>query len=140
MKNRKPKTQNIISKKPNMGKKKSKRSQSYYSFLTIILLICLIQIFSSAILNISKIIAYKQKISAIAKTQEEAEHRNQELKKDLRTFSSVATLESIARNNLKMASKDEVLVLVNPKKNPPPLKKSLLMNKNEMKKYEIFND
>ena len=108
--------------------------------MTIILLLCLAQISFSAILNISKIIAYKQKIATIAKTAEEAENRNIELKKDIKNFSSVATLESIARNNLKMASKDEVLIIVNSKKEVPPKKKSILGNKKESKNNETAND
>ncbi len=128
-----------ITKKKNQ--KRQHHTQFYYSFLTIILLLCLAQISFSAILNISKIIAYKQKIATIAKTAEEAENRNLELKKDIKNFSSVATLESIARNNLKMASKDEVLIIVNSKKEPPVTKKKhLLGNKKENQKNETAND
>ncbi len=127
-----------ITKKRNQ--KRQSHTQFYYSFLTIILLLCLAQISFSAILNISKIIAYKQKIATIAKTAEEAENRNIELKKDIKNFSSVATLESIARNNLKMASKDEVLIIVNSKKEVPPKKKSILGNKKESKNNETAND
>ena len=72
-----------------------------------------------------------KKLAAIAKTEEEAELRNAELKKDIKNFSSIATLESIARNNLKMASKDEVLILVNSKNEAPPKKKHLLNSKKE---------
>ena len=115
-------------------------TQFYYSFLTIILLLCLAQISFSAILNISKIIAYRQKIATIAKTEEEAELRNAELKKDIKNFSSIATLESIARNNLKMASKDEVLILVNSKNEAPPKKKHLLNSKKEKAHNETIND
>ena len=115
-------------------------TQFYYSFLTIILLLCLAQISFSAILNISKIIAYRQKIATIAKTEEEAENRNIELKKDIKNFSSVATLESIARNNLKMASKDEVLIIVNSKKEVEPKKKRFIGNKKESRINETSND
>ena len=103
-------------------------------------MLCLAQISFSAILNISKIIAYKQKIATIAKTAEEAENRNLELKKDIKNFSSVATLESIARNNLKMASKDEVLIIVNSKKEVPQKKKHILGNKKEAEANETAND
>jgi len=108
--------------------------------LTIVLLLCLAQISFSAILNISKIIAYKQKIATIIRTEEEAENRNIELKKDIKNFSSIATLESIARNNLKMASKDEVLIIVNSKKEAPPKKKGILDCKKEKHTNETFND
>ena len=38
---------------------------------------------------------------------------NEELKKDIKNFSTTAAMESIARNNLKMAGKDEMLIIVN---------------------------
>lgn len=141
---KKQKTKNKkLSAITRITKEKEKRqhhTQFYYSFLTIILLICLAQISFSAILNISKIVAYRQKIATIAKTAEEAENRNIELKKDIKNFSSVATLESIARNNLKMASKDEVLIIVNSKKETPPKKKRLICNKKESNHNETTND
>lgn len=122
------------------NEKRQHHTQFYYSFLTILLVICLAQISFSAILNISKIISYRQKIATIAKTEEEAENRNIELKKDIKNFSSVATLESIARNNLKMASKDEVLIIVNSKKEAPQKKKRLIGNKKESSIDETSND
>ena len=35
------------------------------------------------------------------------------LKKEIKNFSSTSSLEAIARNNLKMAGDDEVLVIIN---------------------------
>ncbi len=131
---------NITSKAKKKSEKRQHHTQFYYSFLTIILLLCLAQISFSAILNISKIISYKQKIATISKTEEEAELRNAELKKDIKNFSSVATLESIARNNLKMASKDEVLIIVNSKKETHPPKRHLLNGKKEINQNETNDD
>ena len=88
----------------------------YYSFLTLVLLFCLIQIGFGAILNISKTISYRAKISTLSKIRDEAENQNQELKQDIKLFSSTSSLEGIARNNLKMAGEDEVLILINNKK------------------------
>ncbi len=85
----------------------------YYSFLTIILLLCLIQITVSAVLNISKIISYKAKIVQITKTRDSAKALNEQLQDNIKNFSNVAGLEAIARNNLKMSSEDEVLVIIN---------------------------
>lgn len=131
---------NITSNAKKKSEKRQHHTQFYYSFLTIILLLCLAQISFSAILNISKIISYKQKIATISKTEEEAELRNAELKKDIKNFSSVATLESIARNNLKMASKDEVLIIVNSKKETHPQKRHLLNGKKEINQNETNDD
>ena len=89
----------------------------YYSFLTIVLLFCLVQIGLGAILNISKTISYKSKINTLEKVRDEAELRNKDLKQDIKLFSTNSSLEEIARNNLKMAGENEVLVIIN--KNEP---------------------
>ena len=39
--------------------------------------------------------------------------RNQDLKLNIKQFSSTDSLEEIARNNLKMAGENEVLVIIN---------------------------
>ena len=91
----------------------SRKTGFYYSFLTLVLLFCLIQIGFGAILNISKTIAYHAKVSTLTKIRDAAEVHNQDLKQDIKLFSSTSSLEGIARNNLKMAGEDEVLVLIN---------------------------
>lgn len=85
----------------------------YYSFLTVVLLLCLIQITISAILNISKIVSYKAKIVQITRTRDSAMALNEQLKDNIKNFSNVTGLEAIARNNLKMSGEDEVLVIIN---------------------------
>ena len=85
----------------------------YYSFLTIVLLFCLIQVGFGAILNISKTISYKAKIKTLEKVRDDAEMKNRALKEDIKEFSTTTSLEEIARNNLKMAGEDEVLVIIN---------------------------
>ena len=66
MKNNLKRPKKVVNKEEKKSKEKIKSKNSsngfYYSFLTIVLLLCLAQISFSAILNISKIIAYKQKI------------------------------------------------------------------------------
>ncbi len=85
----------------------------YYSFLTIVLLFCVVQVGFGAILNISKTISYKSKINTLEKVRDEAESRNQDLKQSIKQFSNTDSLEEIARNNLKMAGENEVLVIIN---------------------------
>lgn len=105
----------------------------YYSFLTLVLLFCLIQIGFGAILNISKTISYKTKISTLTKIRDAAEARNQDLKQDIKQFSSTTSLEGIARNNLKMAGEDEILVLIN---NNQPQNMNKKKNKKKHKRTE----
>ena len=106
-------TANTQSKEVKVPQKKKNKTGFYYSFLTLVLLFCLIQIGFGAILNISKTISYRAKISTLTKIRDNAETQNQELKQDIKLFSSSQSLEGIARNNLKMAGEDEVLVLIN---------------------------
>ncbi|MBR1943549.1 septum formation initiator family protein [bacterium] len=106
-----------VKKKAKAKSQKHKtKANVYYSFLTIVLLICLVQIGFSAILNISKTISYQSKVVQIRKIRDEAEKKNSKLKREIKEFSSTASLEAIARNNLKMAGEDEVLILINDNK------------------------
>lgn len=113
----------------NNGEKKIKAKKGsssggfYYSFLTLILLLCLVQITISAVLNISKIISYKAKIIQITNTRNAALALNDQLKDNIKNFSNVAGLEAIARNNLKMSGEDEVLVIINTKKDEEKIQK-----------------
>lgn len=108
---------NIPSAKKGLKKKKRQYTPVgfYYSFLTIVLLLCLIQITCGAVLNISKLVSYQTKIAQLQKTKDNAEKRNRQLKEDISSFSTASSLEAIARNNLKMAGNDEVLVIINSK-------------------------
>ena len=101
--------------KPDKPKQKSPSIGNgfYYSFLTVILLLCLVQVTVSAVLNVSKVVSYKAKIVQITKTRDAALALNEQLKDNIKNFSNVAGLEAIARNNLKMSSEDEVLVIIN---------------------------
>ena len=110
----------VINKKESKpAKEKTKKASSggyYYSFLTIILLLCLVQITISAVLNVSKVISYRAKILQITKTRDAAMSLNEQLKESVKNFSNATGLEAIARNNLKMSSEDEVLVIINTQK------------------------
>ena len=119
-------------------KSKARRKRRFrYSFLTIILLVSLVQMSFSALLNISKVVAYHGKLSKLESKQISAEARNAELKKDIKNFSTTATMESIARNNLKMAGKDEVLVIVNKQEESDNVQKH---GKIRLKNNEKHND
>lgn len=113
-KRKKSLTKNEKQANKQVNKSKNKKGGNfYYSFLTIVLIICLIQVSFSAILNISKTVVYHNKIIKIKKIRNEAERRNKNLKNEIKEFSKTASLEAIARNNLKMAGEDEVLIIIN---------------------------
>lgn len=127
-------TANTQSKEVKVPPKKKNKTGFYYSFLTLVLLFCLIQIGFGAILNISKTISYRAKISTLTKIRDNAETQNQELKQDIKLFSSTQSLEGIARNNLKMAGEDEVLVLIN-NNQPQTNSKKKHKHRNKNKKH-----
>lgn len=105
--------ESLIDKTKIKNKQRKTKIRVYYSLLTIVLLICLAQIGFSAILNITKTISYQTKINTMKKTKDQAESRNKKLKQEIKNFSTASSLENIARNNLKMAGQDEVLVIIN---------------------------
>ena len=94
-------------------KHKKKQTKFKYSILTIVLLICIIELSVSAVQNISKNITFSSKIKGLEAKRNDELDKNKQLKSDIKNYNSYKTLESIARNNLKMAEKDEILVIVN---------------------------
>ena len=104
---------NLKSRVQKQQKKKIRKIRFYHSFLTIVLLLCVVQISYSALLNLAKIVVYQTKIIKAQDLKTQAETRNKNLKNEIQNFSSMHKVESIARNNLKMAAKDEVLIIIN---------------------------
>lgn len=124
--------------KPNNSKRKkhSKQTGFYYSFLTIALIFCLFQIGYGAIINVSKIIAYQGKTITLQNLLKKAQARNQDLKAEKKMVTSDNSLEGIARNNLKMAGEDEVLIIINQKVEQPKKKKDKWNLKNLFNKKD----
>ena len=104
---------NLKDKLHKEQRKKNNKIKFYHSFMTIVLLLCVCQIGYSALLNISKSVIYRAKIIKSNDLKLKAEKRNKKLKEELDNFNSLQRVESIARNNLKMAAENEVLVIIN---------------------------
>ena len=120
----------LIEKTQEKNNQRKNKIRFYYSFLTIVLLVCLVQIGISAFNNITKSISYHGKIKKMKALNQQAQLENQRLKEELEDFSSMKSLEAIARNNLKMAGEDEVLVIINKPQAPQTDNK----NKKQIKK------
>lgn len=105
----------VFEKFKKLGRKKADNSKNkiYYSGLTLFLLFALIQVGWSVLMNFSKAISFNSKISTLEKIKEVSLARNEQLKNEIQAFSQISKLEGIARNSLKMASEDEVLILIN---------------------------
>lgn len=104
---------NLKSRIQKQQKKKIRKIRFYHSFLTIVLLLLVIQIGRSALLNLAYVLSYQSKIIKAQQLHAQAENRNKYLKSEIKNFNSMHKVESIARNNLKMAAKDEVLIIIN---------------------------
>lgn len=90
-----------------------RKAKFRYSLLTIVLLICIIELTVSAVQNITKNINFSAKIRGLENKRNEELSKNKQLKSEIENYNSDAILESIARNNLKMAGKNEILIIIN---------------------------
>jgi cell division protein FtsL len=99
----------------NLQHKENHKSQKRvkYSLLTFVLIICIIELLVSNVNNINKNVNFISKIHGLEHKRNEEMDKNQQLKSEIANFNSEITLESIARNNLKMAGKNEILIIIN---------------------------
>jgi len=98
----------------------SNNRKIYYSFFTILLIICSIQALRGVYININKYFVLKKQIYELRLINGEAVKKNQDLKKQIHDYTSSKGIEALARDNLKMVGKDEVLVVI---KEPAPQSK-----------------
>lgn len=112
------------------------KEQIYYSGLTIFLLFALIQVGWSVIINFSKAVSFNSKMSTLEKLKEMSVARNEQLQSEIKAYSEISNLEGIARNSLKMASEDEVLILINEPQTEETPEKGFLKKKNDNKKLD----
>ncbi len=107
-------------KRNHSGNKKKVR----YSLLTFVLILCIIELAVSNFNNISKNINFSGKIKGLENKKNEELDKNKQLKSEIKNFNSAIMLESIARNNLKMAGQNEILIIINkPEENTSEEKK-----------------
>ena len=98
--------------KPAPNKVKPRQAVAY-SALTVILLVFIVQAGFSMILNIVRNIDYCNKLQIINREYKEAQKKNKNLQYELQSYNTAKSLEAIARNNLKMAANNEILLLIN---------------------------
>ncbi len=106
----------IFSKTKKLEKAKrnlSSRERIYYSGLTLFLLFAILQVGWSVVMNFSKAVSFNSKKVELEHLKDATTARNEQLKAEIQSYSQISQLEGIARNSLKMASEDEVLILIN---------------------------
>ncbi|MFH0702259.1 MAG: septum formation initiator family protein [bacterium] len=113
---------NSISKKKT---NKIYRKRIYYLFLTFILMICLFQVLRGVYLNIAKYFVLNKQLNKLENLNLAVIEKNKNLKIQLKNYTSSKGIEALARDNLHMVGKDEVLVII---KESPLLQKE---NKNK---------
>ena len=131
---------NERSERRKKRKKLNCGTKFYCPFFTIILIICLFEIGYGAVLNVSKIFAYQWKQATLEDLLKKAQLRNKDLKAQKKVVTSDNSLEGIARNNLKMAGQDEVLIIINKKVEDTKSKKKNWNLKNLFKKKNSQNE
>ena len=94
------------------ARRNRKEKHALYSLLTFVLVICLIQATRSAFLNIQNFFSLNHKIAQLEQIKAKSMEENQDLKSQIAEFKSMQGVEDVARNELKMAGKNEVLVLI----------------------------
>lgn len=92
--------------------RKTYRKRVYYFILTIILSVCTIQFLYGSLYNFTRYIVLNKQIDQLKELREKSIEKNNTLKNQLKVYSSCKGIEELARNNLKMVGKDEVLVLI----------------------------
>lgn len=102
-------------KKTSLDKKHLRRiykERVYHVLLLFVMSICLLQLLWGTGLNLTRFITLNRQIHELRELNQTATYRNIQLKEQLKIYSSYKGIEELARNNLKMVGKDEVLVLV----------------------------
>lgn len=106
-----------------------------YSALTLVLLVFLLQASFGMIVNILRNFDTFAKLKIVSNAHKYARTRNYNLRYEMQSFNSAKNLESIARNNLKMAAPDEILLVIS---QPQPQEKKAEKEDNKPKEKGIF--
>lgn len=114
------------------AKKSRKEKYTFYSMLTFVIMICLIQAIRGAVLNVENYFSLNKKIAKLEKIHQDSLRENQELKEKIAKFKSMQGVEDVARNELKMAGEDEVLILIKNKAKESPAEVKIV-NESEQK-------
>ena len=102
-------------KKTSIDKKQIRRiykERVYHILLSLIMGICFLQLLCGTGINITRFITLNKQIHELRELNQQAATKNIQLKEQLKIYSSYKGIEELARNNLKMVGKNEVLVLI----------------------------
>ena len=92
--------------------RKIQKKRIYYLVITIVLFVCLFQAVRGAYINIAKFVVLNKQLHKLKSLSNGEVEKNNQLKTELKNYTSKRGIEALARDNLKMVGKDEVLVLI----------------------------
>lgn len=104
---------NSIALKKNTGKR------IHYMLITLALTILIIQIVRGMYLNAIQYMVLKKQLNKLEYINQQAKEKNLELKKQLKDYTSKKGIEELARDNLQLVGKDEILVVLKKPQNNP---------------------
>ena len=102
-------------KKTSIDKKQIRKiykERVYHILLSFVMGICFLQLLCGTGINITRFITLNKQIHELRDLNQSATEKNIQLKEQLKIYSSYKGIEELARNNLKMVGKNEVLVLI----------------------------
>jgi len=102
-------------KKTSLDKKQVRKiykERIYHIILSFIMIMCFLQLMCGTGINITRFITLNKQIHELKELNQDAVKKNIQLKEQLKIYSSYSGIEELARNNLKMVGKDEILVLI----------------------------
>lgn len=88
------------------------KERVYHMILSFIMGICFLQLLCGTGINITRFITLNKQLHELRELNQDATQKNIQLKEQLKIYSSYSGIEELARNNLKMVGKDEILVLI----------------------------
>lgn len=95
-----------------MNEEQNTKKTIAYSALTLVLMIFIFQAGFGLIVNILKNINVHAQLQVVKNANKKATNENKKLKYNIETCQTEKSLEAIARNNLKMAADDEILLSI----------------------------
>jgi len=102
-------------KKPAIDKEQMRKvykERVYHLLLSGLMCLCILHLVCGTGINITRFVTLNKQIGELKELNQSAAKKNIQLKEQLKIYSSYSGIEELARNNLKMVGKDEVLVLV----------------------------
>ena len=92
--------------------KKASKRKSLGPWITLLLLVFLLQVVWGVVINSAKLYSLRTKISTLEKINKTAKQKNTYLREELEKYNSNSGVEALARDRLQFSKEDETLVII----------------------------